>query len=127
MTSVTATEDRDAIRDLYARYCWHIDTGAADEWADCFTDDGEFLVEGGEPLVGREALRAFAASLTTGGLHHMVLNEAIDIDGDAAAYRSSVLVVSHGAIVTTGRAQDSLRRVDGSWRIASRRFRPDAR
>ena len=81
----TLSEDRDAIRDLYARYCLYIDTGAADEWAATFTVDAEFLA-GGDPLVGREALRAFASSLPTGTLHHMVLNETIDIEGDAAKY-----------------------------------------
>jgi uncharacterized protein (TIGR02246 family) len=121
----TSTEDRDAIRDLYARYCLYIDTGAADEWAATFTVDGEFLT-GGDPLVGREALRAFASGLPTGTLHHMVLNEAIDVEGDAAKYRSSVLVLSKGAILTTGRTQDELRRVDGTWRISRRAFAPDA-
>jgi uncharacterized protein (TIGR02246 family) len=125
MTSTA--EDRDAIRDLYARYCWNIDSGAADAWAECFSEDGEFVVEGGEPLLGRGALRAFAASLPSGALHHMVMNEAIDVDGDAATYRSSVLVVSNGAIVTTGRTQDTLRRFEGSWKIHHRNFTPDAR
>jgi uncharacterized protein (TIGR02246 family) len=119
--------DRDAIRDLYARYCWNVDTGAADDWADCFTEDGEFIVGVGDPLVGREALLAFARSLPSGVLHHMVMNEAIDVDGDAAACRSSVLVLSNGAIVTTGRSEDVLRRVEGSWKIAHRNFTPDGK
>jgi hypothetical protein len=121
----TATEDRDAIRDLYARYCLFVDTGAADEWAATFTVDAQFL-SGGDPVVGREALKAFASSLPSGMLHHMVVNEAIDIEGDSAEYRSSVLVLSKGAIVTTGRTRDELQRVDGSWRIARRVFTPDA-
>jgi len=121
----THSEDRDAIRDLYAKYCLSIDTGATDEWAPTFTDNAEFLA-GGDPLVGREALRAFASSIPSGTLHHMVLNEAIDVQGDAAEYRSSVLVMSKDAIITTGRTEDELRRVDGSWRIARRAFAPDA-
>jgi hypothetical protein len=121
----TLTEDRDAIRDLYARYCLYIDTGAADEWVATFTVDAEFLTSG-DPVVGREALRAFALSIPSGTLHHMVLNEAIDVEGDSADYRSSVLVMSKGTIITTGRTQDRLGRVDGSWRIARRAFTPDA-
>jgi uncharacterized protein (TIGR02246 family) len=120
----TLAEDRDAIRDLFARYCLYVDTGAADEWAATFTDDGEFRA-GGDPLVGRDALKAFAASLASGTLHHMVLNEVIDIDGDTATCRSSVFVTSKGAVVTTGRSEDELRRVNGSWCIARRAYEPD--
>jgi len=122
----TLAEDRDAIRDLFARYCHYVDSGAAEEWAATFTDDGEFLTGGGDPLVGTEALKAFAAALPRGALHHMVVNEVIDVDGDQATCRSSVLVTSSGAIAVTGRSEDELRRVDGSWRIARRTFTMDA-
>jgi uncharacterized protein (TIGR02246 family) len=122
MTSLA--EDRDAIRDLFARYCLYVDSGAAQEWAATFTEDGVFVV-GGDPMVGREALTAFAASLPAGALHHMVINEAIDVDGDTAVSRSSVFVTSKGAVVTTGRSEDELRRIDGTWRIAHRTYVAD--
>lgn len=120
----TLAEDRDAIRDLFARYCRYIDTGAVDEWAATFTENGEFL-GAGEPLLGRVALRAFASQLPAGTLHHMVLNEAIDVVGDSAICRSSVVVAANGAIVVIGRSDDELRRVDGAWRIARRTFVSD--
>jgi hypothetical protein len=120
----TLAEDRDAIRDLFARYCLYVDTGAAGDWAATFTDDGEFLA-GGDPVTGHAALKSFAASIPSGTLHHMVINEAIDIDGDIARCRSSVLVTSKGAVVTTGRSEDELRRINGSWRIARRTYAPD--
>jgi uncharacterized protein (TIGR02246 family) len=121
----TLAEDRDAIRDLFARYCHYVDSGAADEWAGTFTDDGEFLT-GGDPVVGTEGLRTFARSLPKGALHHMVVNEAIELDGDTAVCRSSVLVTAGGAFAVTGRSVDELRRVDGSWRIARRTFTLDS-
>jgi uncharacterized protein (TIGR02246 family) len=120
----TLAEDRDAIRDLFARYCIYVDTGAAEEWAGTFTDDGEFMT-GRDTLVGREALKSFAASLPAGALHHMVMNEAIAIDGDCATCRASVLVMTKGTVVTTGRSVDELRRIGGSWRIARRTYTPD--
>jgi hypothetical protein len=119
----TLNEDRDAIRDLFARYCLYVDSGATTEWASMFTDDGEFLV-GDRTLVGQAALASFASSLTPGGLHHMVVNEAIDVEGDTAVCRASVLVISNG-VVNTGRSHDELRRIDGSWRIARRTYTPD--
>lgn len=124
VSGVTLAEDRDAIRDLYARYCHDIDSGAAASWADAFTDDATFDAGFGEPLVGRDALLAFASGLAPGSVHHMVLNEAIDVDGDTATCRSSVLVISGGAVVAAGRSDDVLRRVDGRWRIAERVFAP---
>jgi SnoaL-like protein len=121
----TLNEDRDAIRDLFARYCLYVDTGAAEQWAATFTEDGEFLTDR-VTLVGRDSLKSFAASLPPGGLHHMVTNQAIDIDGDTATCRASVLVTSKGVIVTTGRSLDELRRVDSCWRIVRRTYTPDA-
>jgi uncharacterized protein (TIGR02246 family) len=123
----TLTEDREAIRDLFARYCHAIDTGAARTWAGMFTTDGEFKTGFGDPLVGRDALEAFAAGIAAGTLHHMVLNLAVDVDGDLATCQSSVLVTANGAILTTGRSEDELRRVDGSWQIARRNYVADAR
>jgi hypothetical protein len=121
----TPAEDRDAIRDLYARYCIYVDTGAVDEWAATFTDDGEFNT-GQDTLVGQEALKSFAAALPAGVLHHMTMNEAIQVDGDAATCQASVFVTTKGTVVTTGRSLDELRRVDGSWRIARRIYTADA-
>lgn len=119
-------EDRDAIRDLFARYCFYVDTGAADDWAGTFAEDGEFHLAGGDPIAGRDALRAFAAGMGAGGsMHHVVANEIIDVDGDRATCRASILVMSGGQMVASGRYEDTLRRFDGKWVIATRRFTPD--
>lgn len=120
----TTAEDRDAIRDLLARYCLYADTGATEEWVDLYTDDGRF--EGsGDPVVGREALRAFGSSFAGGSMHRVAANEVIDVSADSAVCRSSILLTSGGTIVTTGRVHDELRRVGGRWRIARRRFTAD--
>jgi hypothetical protein len=36
-----------------------------------------------------------------------------------------VVLLDGGAIASSGRAVDQLRRVDGTWRIARREFTPD--
>lgn len=119
-------EDRDEIRDLFARYCLYIDTGASDDWADLFAEDGE-LAGVGEPVVGRDALAAFAAAVAagSGGMHHLVLNEVIDVDGDHAAARSSIVMIAGSSVGLTGRYEDTLRRVDGRWRLARRLLHRD--
>ena len=122
---MTLVEDRDAIRDLFARYAILMDEGAAEEWAATYTDDGVFEHVGGETLRGHDALAAMAASQPP-GIHHVLTNHAIDVSGDRAVSVTSVLVVYRGAIVTSGRARDDLQRVDGQWRIRHRVFTPDA-
>ena len=57
----TITEDRDAIRDVFARYCQYIDAARGDEWATLFTEDAEFDHRMGDPVVGRDALVGDAA------------------------------------------------------------------
>ena len=101
-----------------------MDAGEAAEWAGLFTEDGVFDMGAG-PVVGREALITFAGSIG-GSMHHMVTNDVIDVDGDVASSRVSVLVVAGGQLTATGRYRDTLRREDGRWRIAKRTLTLDA-
>jgi uncharacterized protein (TIGR02246 family) len=121
----TLAEDRDAIRDLFARYCLYTDSGRADEFAALFTEDGTFET-GGDPLVGRDALRAFVANMPDLGMHHMLTNLVIDVDGDTATCDASALVTAKGSIMMTAHTHDDLRRVDGAWQIERRTYQPDA-
>ena len=65
----STSEDRDEIRDLFARYCVHMDAGEAAEWAALFTEDGVFDMGTG-PIVGREtelaAVQQFVAQTASG-------------------------------------------------------------
>jgi uncharacterized protein (TIGR02246 family) len=120
------SEDKEEIRELYARYCLSFDQGAANEWAACYTHDGEFI-GGGQHLKGRQAMVDFLAGLTTGAQHRFTANHVIDLDGDRAVCHSSVLVLIGGAIASSGRTVDELERVDGAWKIARRTYTGDAR
>src|SRR5262245_8159035 len=117
----TLAEDRDEIRDLFARFCHFIDTGAVDEWVALYADDGVFMA-GSDPIKGYEALTAFAKGIEPGTMHHLVMNLAIDVDGDVASCRSSLVLMINGAVATAGRTADDLVRVDGGWRITRRSF-----
>ena len=120
-------DDRDAIRDVYARYVTALDAGEAATFASLYTDDGVFVAggTGGDDVVGRAALEAFAAGLVPGSVHRLSLNHLIDVDGDTAVCRSSIVVLAGTAVVSSGRVTDELRRVAGAWRIARRTFTPD--
>ncbi|WP_456551390.1 nuclear transport factor 2 family protein [Blastococcus sp. SYSU D00813] len=123
----TPAEDRDAIRDVYARYVSALDAGDAATFASLYTDDGVFVGggTGGDDVVGRDALEAFAAGLRPGSVHRLSLNHVIDVDGDTATCRSSIVVLAGAAVVSAGRVLDEFRRVGGAWRIARREFTAD--
>jgi hypothetical protein len=70
------TEDRAQIHQLMARYCWLIDDGQGDAWADLWTSDGSFTGIP-EPLQGREALRTMPGGfwgLSQGKFRHHITN-----------------------------------------------------
>jgi len=81
--------DRVMIQDLLGRYAFAIDYDTHDPgaWAALFTEDGRFEIPVMKVVVeGRDALREFAAGLqrTIPGLHHVMANFVIDVDGDRA-------------------------------------------
>lgn len=121
----TLAEDREAIRDVLARYCLYIDAARGDEWAALFTEDAAFDTRMGDPVVGREALAAMASATPARSMHHMFTNLVIDIEGDEATCDASAMVMSKSAIMMTARTHDELRRVDGNWLISFRTYEPD--
>ncbi len=121
-----SSEDREEIRELYARYCLYFDQGKATEWANLYTEDGEF-VGAGQHLRGRRAMETFLAELPHHDTHRVTCNHIIELHGDRALCRSSVLLLSGSTIVSSGRTEDQLERVEGAWRIARRIFTSDQR
>jgi len=121
----TISEDKDEIRELIARYCLAFDRGDVPAWVACYREDGE-LVGAGQPLQGREALGQFLAGQPPNDFHRLTCNFVVDVDGDRARCRSSVVILSGGAIFSSGRVDDELERVEGRWQIARRNFSPDA-
>lgn len=122
----STSEDKEAIRELYARYCLYFDEGEAREWAECYTDDGEFI-GAGEHLKGRAAMVDFLQKVGATSLHRFTTNHIIDLEGDRATCRSSVLLLRAGAVASSGRTVDDLERVDGAWKIARRVYSADPR
>jgi uncharacterized protein (TIGR02246 family) len=120
-------DDRDAIRDVMARFTLYIDTGRAEEWAALFTPDGKLTVGNGEPVTGRAALEKLAHDTPAGSTHHFFTDEVIDIDGDRAVCQYSLLVTrgQPPTIAMCGRNRDELVKVDGRWQVNSHVITPD--
>jgi len=117
--------DYEAIRNLLALYCHHMDDGKYDAWSELFTEDGVW--GSAKPLVGRTALRKFIESYPAAIRQvskHLTTNSVIDVTGETAEAVSDFVVVRRvrtGAIVVRGgRYTDKLIKKDGRWLFARR-------
>lgn len=113
------------IRELTARYNRAFDDVDSEGWADVFTPDGIMEYSGGEPIVGRDAL--VAMNRDTGyGYVHITTDPIIDIQGDKATQKCTVIVASRnkdgspGGFSMTGRYEDDLVRTENGWRFKKR-------
>ena len=120
-------EEKDAIRELMARYCFHFDNGEFDAWLDLFTPDGAFNLGKMGRFSGRESLQGFLETLPlTNGLpmmRHCVMNSIVAVDGDRATAQSYVLVVRGGedlAVRVAARYEDQLTKTASGWRFKER-------
>jgi len=121
-------EEKDAIRELQASYCFHIDNAEFSKWVDLFTPDGVFEIPRMGRFAGHEALLKFtqALPLTNGSpmMRHCVTNSIVEVDGERAKAWSYVVVVRGGetlALNLAGRYEDELVKSGGRWRFQERR------
>ncbi len=134
MGTVTGSyEDREEIRELYARYAHTIDDGRFEEWIECFTEDGVFESPRFGKHSGRDGLRRFAAiykeSLGGAKPFHQITNVMFKVEGDRAR-GSCYLTYYHckdgkTALSAAGHYTDQLRKSDGQWRFESRKVSID--
>jgi len=128
--AITGTwEDREQIRELYARYAYTVDLGRYPEWVQCFTEDGVFESPIFGPHKGAQGLLKFTAlykeSQAGAQVRHVMSNVTFAIDGDHATggcylsyYHCKDGKVSLAAL---GRYEDKLRKVNGEWLFESRK------
>ena len=122
--------DREEIKELTARYCWHVQQGEGDALAALFTEDG--VLEGAlgdAPAVrGREALHKFYSEqvrhpeLAIPFIH----NHIITFDGENEAHGTCAIearFARNGESVTAaGYYEDKYRRDGGRWLFAERKL-----
>jgi 3-phenylpropionate/cinnamic acid dioxygenase small subunit len=121
-------EDRESVRELYARYAHTIDEGHFEEWAACFTEDGVFEEKELGRFAGREALIAmaqdFRAGLDGAQQRHIIDNVSFQLEGDRGVGTCNLThhVTRGGLTELTGVGvyHDKLRKVNGQWRFESR-------
>ena len=127
----TALEEKDAIRDVLAEYCFRLDDGRFAEMAALFTENGTWDTAFGR-ATGRAAiadharrLRERAGEQRPRGIH-LVTNIAIALDGASARIRSNWTVVQNspeGPKIGSGGAYlDELVKQDGQWLFRYRKI-----
>jgi 3-phenylpropionate/cinnamic acid dioxygenase small subunit len=127
----TAVEEKDAIRELLAEYCFRLDDGRFEEMAALFTDAGTWDTAFGK-ATGRPAIAELARSIRARsgdqrprGIH-LVTNIAIALDGQNARVRSNWTVVQNSPegpkIGSGGAYYDELVKEAGEWRFRHRKI-----
>jgi hypothetical protein len=124
-------EEKDAIRDLFARYCFYTDSGQMEKYAALFTEDCDW--DGG--AFGRHQGRAnVLAKMKAAGdaatkLRHLTINSLIEINGDEAHATSYILLFGVGGEaplpVFAGLYFDHLVKLNGQWLFKQRKIRTD--
>jgi len=127
-------EEKDAIHETIAEYCFHFDGGEFDKWIDLFTDDGVFDAGRLGVQKGKDALRVFLKNirLTNGSpmVKHCVMNEVIKVNGNEATAKSYIVLVrakGEGALVNglAGRYEDQLVKQGDRWLFKNRKVHFD--
>jgi uncharacterized protein (TIGR02246 family) len=117
---------REGIHELYSRYAFAMDASAADELADCFTEDGVFWVSGMDRFVGRERIRSLVRATVEKRPRHQYVNLWIkDVSDDGRAHCRAyfhLLDGETGENAAHGTYEDwAVLCPDGAWRWRERR------
>jgi hypothetical protein len=90
-------EDREKVRELFARFCLSIDAGRFDEWVGTYMPDGRFA----SPVAGthenHDGLRAFTRMMAESDVgeiqqRHIVNNLLMDLDADKGTTECTLTV-----------------------------------
>src|SRR6201996_6584062 len=126
-------EDKDAIRELLARYCFLLDGYRLSEFAALFTADGEWISRNGTakgPEAIERLLRGLVPEPAPGKRRkHFTANIIVELSGDSATVVSNFLVVRDSeagpTIAVAGTYDDIVVRTAEGWKFKSRRLSHD--
>ena len=122
--------DKNAIRELLATYCFHLDSYRFAEMAALFTEDGVWDTAFGK-RTGRAGIVAQAESIGKPGaprprLVHLTTNIVIDLRGDEAAVMSNWSVIQNSEtgpkVGSAGAYRDQVVKRDGRWLFQYRKI-----
>jgi ketosteroid isomerase-like protein len=119
---LAALEDREALKELRAAYCYRIDAREWDAFASLFTEDAHLDFGPVGTFDGRDEVRRFAEAVV-GGEHpflaHMVHNPILELDGEIADgtwyFEVPCTFEDGNAGWIQGRYDDVYARIGGDW------------
>ena len=122
-------EEKDAIRDVLAEYCFRIDDDRFAEMAALFAEDGVWDTAFGK-ATGRAEIEALVRRIAGEGARprriHAVSNVVSRVDGERAEVRSNWILVQtsdHGPEIGSGGSYtDEMVKRDGRWLFRSRKI-----
>ena len=127
----TSIEDKDAIRELMAEYCFRLDDGRYDDMAALFTEDGTWDTALGK-ATGRAEIAKLAADIRSrAGANrpraaHLVTNIVMALDGAHARVRSNWIVMQNSPDGPKDRLRrrlsDEIVQHDGQWLFRYRKI-----
>ncbi len=127
----SALEEKDAIREVLAEFCFRLDDGRFAEMAALFTENGTWDTAFGR-ATGRAVIADLARSLREQAgdrrprATHLVTNVSIALDGASARVRSNWTVVQNSAdgpkIGSGGAYHDELVKEHGQWLFRYRKI-----
>lgn len=127
----SALEEKDAIREVLAEYCFRLDGGDYDGMAALFTEDGTWDTAFGKGT-GRAAIAQLARDIRARAgdnrprAIHLVTNIAIALHGDEAEVRSNWTVVQNSPegpkIGSGGGYADRMAKQGGTWLFQYRKI-----
>jgi hypothetical protein len=128
---MSVLEDKDAIRELMAEYCFRLDDGRYADMAALFTEDGTWDTAFGK-ATGRAAIAGLAADIRARAgaprprAAHLVTNIVIAFDRDHARVRSNWMVMQNSTegpkLGSGGAYHDEIVRDGGHWRFRYRKI-----
>jgi hypothetical protein len=122
--------EKNAIRELLATYCFHLDNYRFTDMAALFTEDGTWDTAFGKGT-GPAGIVAQAESIGTPGAArprrvHLTTNIVIDLKGDEATVESNWTVIQNSPggpkIGSGGAYQDQVVRQGGKWLFRYRKI-----
>ena len=126
----TELEEKDAIRELMAEYCFRLDNDRFADMAALFTEDGTWDTAFGKGT-GRDGVEALVRRLRDSAtarprvIHHCT-NVVIKLDGGTAKAFSNWVTVQNSAqgpkIGSAGSYTDDLVKQDGRWLFRYRKI-----
>lgn len=127
----SALEEKDAIREVLAEYCFRLDGGDYDGMAALFAEDGTWETAFGK-AIGRAKIAELAASIRARAGEnrpraiHLVTNIVIALEGDTATVRSNWTVVQNSPagpkIGSGGGYADEMVKQNGKWLFRYRKI-----